>query len=334
MEVDPGTAAHVDAEAGKGEKVEGGSAVVPDAGLLDRRTPGNQEFPLRPHRVGRIEILLPNIHTIHETCFCHEARAVVEVKALQVQLASGALEVDLVARPGRVRTVRVLSGTSHGRALDAPVLIDLEIGIYAAHAVEAAAEFAIGVDGADGGLIEDVAADAGDGEDRAIARMRIGGRQSLAGGAVVAGQDADSPGARFARQPEAELGMSNAARKHEIDGGREEIAVFEKERPLFGKEDLEALVDCDLGLVGFYLAEIRVYGRIQHETAMQNELAIQTDIRFERATLEHGVVRVALVDVSEAAEEPVRNQLHVAGRGYVLKAGGRSSLIEAALDTV
>ena len=334
MEVDPGTAGHVDAEAGKGEKVEGGSAVVPDAGLLDRWTPGDQEFPLRAHRVGRIEILLPNIHAIHETCFRHEARAVVEVEALQVQLASGALEVDFVAGPGRVRTVSVLSGTSHGRALDAPVLIDLEIGVHTPHAVEASAEFPVGVDGADGGLIEDVAADAGDGKGGPIARIRIGGRQSLAGGPVVAGQDADSPRARFARQPEAELGMSNAARKHEIDGGREEVAVFEKERPLFGKEDLEALVDRDLRLVGFHLAEIGIHGGIEDEAAMQNELAIQADIGLESAALEERMVRVALVDVSEAAEEPVRNQLHVAGRGYVLQASCRGGLIEAALDTV
>src|SRR5207245_3164638 len=102
-----------------------------------------------PQLLVRIQMLLPHIHAIQETCFRHEARAVVEVEALQVQLASGALEVDFVAGPGRVRTVSVLSGTSHGRALDAPVLIDLEIGVYTPHSVEASAEFPVGVACAD-----------------------------------------------------------------------------------------------------------------------------------------------------------------------------------------
>src|SRR5207245_11381406 len=109
-----------------------------------------------PQLLVRIQILLPNIHAIHETCFRHEARAVVEVEALQVQLASGALEVDFVAGAGRVRTVGVLSGTSHGRALDAPVLIDLEVGIHTPHAVEASAEFAGGGGGGGGGRMDGV----------------------------------------------------------------------------------------------------------------------------------------------------------------------------------
>src|ERR1700704_5439242 len=39
MKVDEGTASHVDAKTGKGKVVDRGAAVVPDAKLLERRTP-------------------------------------------------------------------------------------------------------------------------------------------------------------------------------------------------------------------------------------------------------------------------------------------------------
>src|SRR5262249_34950530 len=113
-------------------------------------------------------------------------------------------------------------------------------------------------------------------------------------------------------QSEAILGMTDAPRKDEIDRCREEVAVLEEERPLLGKEHLEALVDGDLRLVRLDLAEIGIDRRIQHKTPMQDELAVESDFRLEPATLEEWIVGIALIDVAITAEQAVWNQLHIA----------------------
>src|SRR5437870_989121 len=46
------------------------------------------------------------------------------------------------------------------------------------------------------------------------------------------------------------------------------------------------------------------------------------------------MVGIATVDVAKAAEQPVRNELHIAAGGDVLQAPRGGSLIKAALDTV
>src|SRR6202008_782255 len=159
--------------------------------------------------------------------------------------------------------VGIQSGTGDGGTLKTPILIQFEVGIHPPDPVVTSAEFAVGVDGADRGLIEDVAADACDGEGGTVARVRIRRRKSLARRPVITGQNPDSPWAGFSRESEAILGMAYAPRKDEIDRCREEVAVLEEERPLLGKEHLEALVDGDLGLVGLDLAEIRIDCGIQ-----------------------------------------------------------------------
>src|ERR1700751_2792968 len=121
-----------------------------------------------------------------------------------------------------MRAVHVPSGTGHGCALKAPVLVDLNVGVDAADAVVAARKLAIREDRADGGLIKNVAADASDGERGAFATMRGGGRQNLARSTIVAGQNAHRPWSGFSCQTQPEFRVRNAARENQIDRRREE----------------------------------------------------------------------------------------------------------------
>ena len=66
---------------------------------------------------------------------------------------------------------------------------------------------------------------------------------------------------------------------------------------------------------------------------MQDELRVQTDIRLEGAALEKGMVGIALVNVAEAAQQSVGNQLNIASRRQV-EAGDGCSLIEASLNAI
>ena len=128
--------------------------------------------------------------------------------------------------------------------------------------------------------------------------------------------------------------MTYATREDQIDRRCEEVAVLQKERAFLREENFEALVDRDLRLVGFDLAEVGIDRRIEHEAAVQDELSVQTDVGFESAALESRMVRVALVDVAEAAKQSVGNQLNVPAGRDVLHPARIGGLVEAPLNAV
>ena len=107
VDVDPSATGQVDAETGHHEVVERGAAMIPDTELLDRRSPGDEVFPFRPDSVGGIDVLLTNVDAVDEAGFGDEARAVVEIEALQVELASSALQIDFVAGSCRVAAIDI-----------------------------------------------------------------------------------------------------------------------------------------------------------------------------------------------------------------------------------
>ncbi len=80
--------------------------------------------------------------------------------------------------------------------------------------------------------------------------------------------------------------MSNPAREDKIDGSCEVVAVLQKEGPLLGKEDFEPLIDCDLGLIRFDLAEVGIDSAVEHEAVVQDELGVETDVGFFSSLLE------------------------------------------------
>jgi hypothetical protein len=145
-----------------------------------------------------------------------------------------------------------------------------------------------------------------------LATVGIGWREGLAGCAIVARKQAHRPWARLSGESQAELGMRDPAREHQIHGKREIVTVLEEEWPLLWEEDFESLVNRDLRLIGFDLAEVGIDGSIEHEAAVQNELCIESDVGFEITVLEERVIGVALVDVAKVANESIGNEPAVA----------------------
>ncbi len=124
-----------------------------------------------------------------------------------------------------------------------------------------------------------------------------------------------SPGARssLARTPTAQgpdfpvsrnpnSGCRDVARKYRNDRAREVVAVLQKKRALLGEKHSETLVDRNLRLIGFDLAEVRIDGRVEHETVVQNELRVQPDLRLQRAVLKQWMARVAVINVAKPAQ--------------------------------
>src|SRR5256712_12112914 len=61
-------------------------------------------------------------------------------------------------------------------------------------------------------------------------------------------------------------------------GVPKEVCVLEKERALLRKEDFESLINCVLRLVGFDLGENRIYGRIEYQAVVKEELRVETGL--------------------------------------------------------
>src|ERR1700751_1084580 len=128
--------------------------------------------------------------------------------------------------------------------------------------------------------------------------------------------------------------MGYVARENKIDRAREVIAVLKKEWALFRKEHREALIDGDLRLVRFNLAEIGIDRGVKHEAVVQDKFRIEADLGLQRLALERRMVRVPVIDIAEPAQQSVRNELNVAGRRNVLDARRCRGLVKSSLDAV
>src|ERR1700676_1972886 len=126
--------------------------------------------------------------------------------------------------------------------------------------------------------------------------------------------------------------MAEATGEDEFDWRSEVVAVLQEERTLFGEEHLEPLIDGDLRLVGFHLAEVRIERRIEHEAGGQEEFRVETNVGLELSALVERMIRVALINVAEAAEESVGNDLDVASGADERETGRGRGLVETPLD--
>ena len=143
---------------------------------------------------------------------------------------------------------------------------------------------------------------------RAFAVKRISFGELLARRAIVYYESSKSPARCFTREPHSELRIDNAARKEKGLGRIKVAGVLEEERPPLGKEDLEALVDSHLRLIGFNLAEVRIRRDVEGEGVMKHNLRIDAAAK----------VGVCLdlwngrVEKARASKKAVRNNLNVA----------------------
>src|SRR6476660_4443576 len=99
--------------------------------------------------------------------------------------------------------------------------------------------------------------------------------------------------------------MTDVAGEHQIDRTGEVVAVLQKKWTLFGEENCEALIDGDLRLVGLDLAEVRIDCGVEHEAVVQDELGIKPCFGLQSAALKKRIVRVALIDIAESAQQSI-----------------------------
>src|SRR5207247_8312974 len=112
---------------------------------------------------------------------------------------------------------------------------------------------------ADARVCADIARDAQSTEEGGLSKERFAGGGDLARRTVVDDQRADSITARFSGQLQTAVRIRDASCEKKLQRRLEVVGVLDKERPLFGKENLEAPIHRLLRLVGLDLAEVRIH---------------------------------------------------------------------------
>src|SRR2546428_1518994 len=100
-------------------------------------------------------------------------------------------------------------------------------------------------------------------------------------------------------------------------GVPKEVCVLEKERALLRKEDFESLINCVLRLVGFDLGEIRIYGRIEYQAVVKDELRVETGLTPRIYLIKAPLGGGARIDGAEGSERSVGNGLPIVAGGAV-----------------
>ena len=164
-------------------------------------------------------------------------------------------------------------------------------------AVAGVRKVAAGSERSDVGLFAEFARDA----DHAVERPGVvhGSRRlALPRRAIVDQQRAQGPVSGFTGHARAELGIFNLAGKKQGRGSLEKAGIFDEERPLFREENGKALVDGDLRIVGFHLAEVGIQGDVKGKRVFRNEFRVQSGAVLESSLIsrrgsggaEHGLI--------------------------------------------
>src|SRR3989442_7432057 len=115
-------------------------------------------------------------------------------------------------------------------------------------------------------------------------------------------------------------------------GVPKEVCVLEKERAILRKEDFESLINCVLRLVGFDLGEIRIYGRIEYQAVVKDELRVETGLTPRIYLIKARLGGVARIDGAEVAERSVGNELHVVAGRDVLQSANSALPVKGTRD--
>jgi len=328
--------------AGEGEVRRDGGVVIqavtlmiPADNLQRVKRKALQQLVFRKPLVGCIGLVVVDVGGGDEPELGLEAGAVVLEDAVEIEGVAGTLHLEITGWARGVGGGAAGSGGAFGRAFDslsdqAPGVVEVRGEIDAADAIPAAAEFLVAVDGANTGVLADVARDPGNAVGGAMQVQGIAGGVGFAGLAVVDGEEAEIGSADFAGHADAVLGVHNIARVDQQDGRGEVIGVFEEERTEFGEIDRVALIDGELRLVGFDVAEVGVDGSVKDDAVFENVFGFAAAGALEMPGAPVGIERIEVDQFAFVLHKPVGVQLEIVGSGDAFDAVHGAFLAEHA----
>ena len=92
------------------------------------------------------------------------------------------------------------------------------------------------------------------------------------------------------------------------------IRVLLEKRPRLRKENFEALVNRDLRLIGFDLAEVGIGSGVDGKLVFEHELCIEPDLTECCALRVENIAGIARVNFSERAPNGIGDELNVPAR--------------------
>ena len=265
--------------------IEQRAVVVPQRQFKQPGTMGNQVLAFRMGGQADEIVEPPHVGTVDEACLGIEPGGNVLIHGVELKLARTAFQKDPIRRTRLVRAIVEFGLAGHGLSIELPVLIDPDVCIESADAVEAhhaarggaetvgtGLQFAVGVYEADSVVLPDLAVETEHSKVCVVPRQRIARDHALARRAVIGQEGADGPWSYLAGQLDAVQRIDDAPRKHQIERRLKIAGVLLEERAFFRKENLEALVDRDLGIVRLNLAEVRIDGGVEHQAIFDDDL--------------------------------------------------------------
>src|SRR4051812_18513686 len=124
----------------------------------------------------------------------------------------------------------------------------------------------------------------------------VAGRNSAAGLAIVNGEEAEVGAAGLAGDAKTPVGAGDVAGVEKSEGSSEVAGVLEEEGAEFGEIDGVALVDGELGLVAFDVAEIGVEGGVEDDGVAPDRFGFATGCGFGVAGAEAWIIGIELVE--------------------------------------
>src|SRR5581483_9518392 len=230
-------------------------------------------------------------------------------------------------------------GTEDGSEPGCPILIQPEVGVESADAVIEAGKFAVGEDCADTVLLSKIVTDATYSEVSAFPGKRavVGNHQARR--TVVGDEETEIPRALFSREARTEGRIGNTPREQHLGqiedsnaGIAKIIRVLQEEWALFRKENLEALIDKILRLIGFDLSEVGIDSGVEDETVVKDKFGIEAHFSPSVDLLESRLCWIAVIDGAEVPERNIGVELHVAAGRNVLHAAHGAFLIKYTRD--
>src|SRR5579863_482362 len=132
---------------------------------------------------------------------------------------------------------------------------------------------------------------------------------------VVDGEEAEIGSGDFSCQANTVFGMDDVARVDKQDRRAEEIRVLKKEGPELRKVDGVALVDGELGLIRFDIAEIGIDGSVEDDAVFDDELGFAAGSALEAPGAEVWIERIEIDQFALILGEHVGIDLQIMGAG-------------------
>src|SRR5260370_8811947 len=183
-------------------------------------------------------------------------------------LGGTACQKNLGGGAGLMAAVVELGLAGDGLGFHLAVLIDLDLSIEPAYAIEtnlagsrrargigAGMQLTVGIDESEAVVLAQLRLHPQDAEISVVPTQRVGLKDALAGRLVIRQQTSDRPRSHFAGQAYAIEWVDDAPCENQIDGRLKIVGIFLKEGTLFREKHFESLVHRNLRIIGFNLPE-------------------------------------------------------------------------------